>query len=153
MYAIEFWATWCPACKQSISYMNALASTYQGKVIVASVCVRERVAAKDVVSIVKGMGDKIDYSVALDAPDKFMEEKWTGAANRRAVPSLFIVGKGGKIAWIGLPWEADEPLKQIVDGTGAESAEDHTYDKEEADLTADVQRSCLRASSRNRSKS
>jgi thiol-disulfide isomerase/thioredoxin len=141
VYVIEFWATWCPACKQTIPDMTKLASTYKGKATVFSVCVRERVPASQVAAIVKGMGDKIGYAVAIDTPDNFMEDKWAGAADQRPVPSAFIVGRGKKIAWIGLAWDAQKPLDRILAGGvpfAAQPAREPTGDKLEADLAAEM---------------
>jgi hypothetical protein len=38
------------------------------------------------------------------------------AAGENGIPSAFIVGKDGKIAWIGHPMEMDKPLEKIVAG-------------------------------------
>ena len=68
------------------------------------------------------MGDKMDYSVALDTvPEKgkptdgVMAKTWLKAAEENGIPTAFVV-KDGKIAWIGHPMKLDEPLAKITAG-------------------------------------
>src|SRR5262249_46460678 len=68
------------------------------------------------------MGDKMDYSVALDdVPEKgnpnegAMARTWMRAAEEGGIPTAFVV-RDGKIAWIGHPMELDEPLAKITAG-------------------------------------
>jgi tetratricopeptide (TPR) repeat protein len=39
------------------------------------------------------------------------------AARERGIPTAFVVGKTGKIEWIGHPSQIDEPLQQVVAST------------------------------------
>src|SRR5262249_2702019 len=71
---------------------------------------------------VSEMGDKMDYSVALDsvrdpsAPnDGAMAKNWMEAAEENGIPTAFIV-HDGKIAWIGHPMSMGQPLKEAVAG-------------------------------------
>src|SRR5262249_46496067 len=68
------------------------------------------------------MGDKMDYSVALDRVpengnpnDGAMARTWMRAAEENGIPAAFVV-KDGTIAWIGHPMELDEPLAKITAG-------------------------------------
>ncbi len=77
---------------------------------------------------VQEMGDKMDYSVALDsvpaegeAKDGAMAKAWMDAADEHGIPTAFVV-HDGTIAWIGHPQTLDEPLAKILAGnwdTGA----------------------------------
>jgi hypothetical protein len=65
------------------------------------------------------MGDKMDYRVAIDARDGKhgrMTQTWLDASGQEGIPAAYIINGDGKVAWIGLPNEMDQPLKQIVDG-------------------------------------
>jgi hypothetical protein len=68
------------------------------------------------------MGEKMSYRVAMD--DKKDEEKgymainWMQAAGQNGIPAAFIVGKDGKIAWIGHPGGLNAGLlSDVVAGT------------------------------------
>jgi tetratricopeptide (TPR) repeat protein len=68
------------------------------------------------------MGEKMDYSVALDTvadngdpSDGAMAKAWMSAAEENGIPTAFVV-HDGKIAWIGHPSELDEPLAKVITG-------------------------------------
>ena len=68
-YVVEFWATWCGPCLQSIPHLTELAHKYKD-VRFIGVDAFERDLDK-VRPFVHEMGDKMDYGVALDSvPDK-----------------------------------------------------------------------------------
>jgi thiol-disulfide isomerase/thioredoxin len=117
---VEFWATWCGPCKESIPHLTELAKKYQGKVDFAGISVFEHKPnyASLVNKFVIQMGAKMDYSVGYDdnADSGFMAKNWMAAAKQDGIPTAFIVGKEGKIEWIGHPMEMEGPLAQIVAG-------------------------------------
>ena len=124
IYVVEFWATWCGPCKQSIPHLTELAKKLDGKARIIGVSIWEseksdhakRLAA--VARFVEGMGPKMDYIVAADDNEGFMARNWMEAANEDGIPTAFIVGKDGRIAWIGYPWGGlDQTLEQTVAGT------------------------------------
>ena len=121
-YVVEFWATWCGPCRTSIPHLTALQKQYKDKgVQFIGVSVWEQDQSK-VAPFVKTMGDKMDYSVALDeVPDGEngnkgkMAETWMTASESNGIPTAFIVSKG-KVAWIGHPMEMDKPLEKVTSG-------------------------------------
>lgn len=122
IYVMEFWATWCGPCKISIPHLTELAHKYKDKVTIIGMDASERprngeTAESLVENFVKEMGDKMDYCVALDTPDKFMSTNWMNAAGQGYIPTAFIVNKDGILAWIGSPTEMEKPLEQIIDGS------------------------------------
>ena len=123
IYVVEFWATWCGPCKKNIPHLSELAKKYEGKASIIGVSIWEsektdhdKRLAK-VGSFVEEMGAKMDYLVAADDNDGSMGKTWMEAAEEKGIPTAFIVGKDGKVAWIGYPWEMDQKLQQTVDGT------------------------------------
>ena len=103
---VEFWATWCGPCKQSIPHLTDLAHKYAGKVNFVGVSVWES-DPKDyttkVPAFVKDFGVKMDYNVATEGPDTFMAKNWMTAAGENGIPAAFLIDGDGKIAWIGHP--------------------------------------------------
>src|SRR5205085_450563 len=103
---IEFWATWCGPCKQSIPLLTKLAKEEAGKATVIGVSVLENNIA-DVKPFVKQMGDQMDYNIAIDeqaspTPNRgTMCKSWLDAAQTAGIPTAFVIGKDGKIQYIG----------------------------------------------------
>jgi len=120
-YVVEFWATWCGPCRQSIPHLTKLQDQYKDIVFIG-VSVSEQDFEK-VKPFVKEMGDKMAYRVAIDsvpagkdADEGAMNKTWMSAAEQEGIPTAFVIDKDGKVAWIGHPMKLDKPLKLIVAG-------------------------------------
>jgi thiol-disulfide isomerase/thioredoxin len=117
-YVVEFWATWCGPCRVSIPHLTQLQKKYKD-IRFVGVAVWEQDQSK-VAPFVESMGDKMDYSVALDDVPKGqdgnggkMAKSWMTASGSNGIPTAFIV-KSGKIAWIGHPMSMDQPLEKVI---------------------------------------
>jgi thiol-disulfide isomerase/thioredoxin len=121
-YVVEFWATWCVPCRATIPHLTELAHKYKDQgVRVIGVDVWEQDTSL-VQPFLEEMGDKMDYSVALDSvpkdgkpDDGVMATTWMAAAEEHGIPTAFVV-HDGTIAWIGHPINMDEPLAKITAG-------------------------------------
>ena len=139
VYVVEFWATWCGPCKESIPHLTEMAKKFKGKVSFIGVSVFETENPADtsyykkVDDFVKTMGKKMEYNVAIDDKKGSMAKNWMEAANQDGIPTAFIVGKDGKIAWIGHPMAGlEDTLDKVVKGTyNSKSAADEA--KKQAD--------------------
>jgi thiol-disulfide isomerase/thioredoxin len=123
-YVVEFWATWCGPCKQVMPHLSELARRYKDKgVQIIGVNIWEHDLAL-VKPFMDEMGDKMDYTVALDKipegkteMEGLMGATWMKAAKQDSIPEAFII-RDGKIQWIGKPTaEMDDVLAKIVAGT------------------------------------
>ena len=116
-YVVEFWATWCPPCRDSIPHLTEMAHNYKDKVTFVGVSVWERGSGKatedKVDSFVREMGGKMDYFVARDTETGTMASNWLEAAGQDGIPCAFIVDGNGKIAWIGHPMDS---MGKAIDG-------------------------------------
>ena len=110
-YVIEFSGTNCGPCIRCIPHMNALQKKH-AEVVFISVFEEDE---KTVRAFLADRGKAMTLRVAVD-PDGVMGKRWSDAACREGIPHAFIVGKDGKVAWIGHPEEMAEPLAAIVAG-------------------------------------
>jgi thiol-disulfide isomerase/thioredoxin len=110
VYVVEFGATWCAPCAAAIPKLTALANKYRDNLTVISFFVMERSTGpnKDkldyistVEKYVSKRADKISYSVAVDGPEKEMELMWLRASGTIGVPQAFVIGRDGRIAYLG----------------------------------------------------
>ena len=121
LYVVEFWATWCPPCRESIPHLTSLAKKYKGKATVIGVSVSEAPPQKwgagtvsTVAKFVKEQGAKMNYTIAMDGKNADIAKAWMTKANVNYIPWACIVGKDGKIAWMGSPFEIDAPLAKFA---------------------------------------
>jgi thiol-disulfide isomerase/thioredoxin len=115
-YVVEFWSTWCGPCRESIPHLNDLHNKYKDKglTFIGQDCLDDD--PKRVAAFVKQMGDKMTYRVAIDAKSHGqgkMWDTWMNASGQPGIPTMFLVSKDGRIAWIGAPWELDNNPKVI----------------------------------------
>ena len=132
IYVVEFWATWCGPCKESIPHLTELRKKFGDSATFIGVSSFEN-NWNGVEPFVKSEGDQMDYDVAMDKiahPDDregFMAKNWMEAAHQPGIPTAFVIDKAGKIAWIGHPMNLEEPLGKVIDGTWDRTAFAHQY--------------------------
>lgn len=104
-YILEFWATWCPPCRQSIPHLNELYAKYKAKGLVIVGVSNEDAAT------VKAFMKKLpmNYTVALD-PSGALGNQF----NVRGIPHALVVDKSGKIVWEGHPMAMEESVIEAV---------------------------------------
>ena len=84
---LDFWATWCPPCRESLPEIAALAKHYEGReVVVYAVSVDQDPEAAGAFLDEQ----QIDVTVALD-PE--YQAAWAYEAN--AIPQTVVIGKDG----------------------------------------------------------
>jgi len=114
VFVVEFWATWCPPCRQSIPHLTEMQRKFKEKNVVFVGVTDEQ--APVVRAFVGKMGEKMDYAVAVD------KERKTAAAYLEAfgvggIPHAFIVDKEGRIVWQGHPMaDLEVALTQVLEG-------------------------------------
>ena len=115
VYVVEFWATWCGPCRQSIPHLTELQEKYRDRNVVFIGISDE--PEKTVAPYVKSMGDKMNYTVASD-DDRQTMGRYMSAFGVSGIPHAFVVDKSGVIAWHGHPMaNLEGVLDQILDGT------------------------------------
>jgi thiol-disulfide isomerase/thioredoxin len=116
IYVVEFWATWCAPCRESIPHLTKLQQENKGVTFIGVSIDEETGLVKP---FVDKMGDKMDYRVAIDSRDggnARMAQAWLEASGQEGIPAAFVVDGDGRVAWLGHPGDLEQPLVQIVAG-------------------------------------
>ncbi|MDG2030356.1 MAG: TlpA disulfide reductase family protein [Phycisphaerales bacterium] len=113
-YVVEFWATWCGPCLKSIPHLNDLSKQLK-RSGVQFMGISDESASK-VSAFVKKKGDGMSYTVIADAKGGY-NKAYMKAAGARGIPTAFIVGPSGKIAFIGHPM-SEEFEKVLLECSG-----------------------------------
>jgi thiol-disulfide isomerase/thioredoxin len=114
IYVVEFWATWCPPCRTSIPLLTEIERKYRDKGVVIVGISNEEL--EQVKPFVQQMGTNMEYRVAIDNETKSNQD-YMAAFGQVYIPTAFIVGKEGKVIWVGSPLMGlDLALEEIVTG-------------------------------------
>ncbi len=114
---VDFWASWCPPCAQSFSFMNALGRELSGRGLhVLGINLDEKVDdAKEFLS-----KHPANFTVAFNADGQCPEDFGV-----QAMPSTYLVDRNGTIRYVHLGFrrgEADK-LRRLVEQLLAERSE------------------------------
>ena len=106
VYVVEFWATWCGPCVRAMPHLTELQKA-NPELVVVGVAGFERGDSpaqneSKVTDFLAKRADEVGFAIALDT-DGSMSTDWMRAARRNGIPCSFVVGKDGKIAYIGSP--------------------------------------------------
>ncbi|MCA9213812.1 MAG: redoxin domain-containing protein [Planctomycetales bacterium] len=121
VYIVEFWATWCGPCIRFMPHLAELQQKYADKGVQLISVSNETLfeVTKFLERAVPG-GDgqtfkeltKV-YCLTAD-PDRSCGTDYMAAAGKTSIPTAFLVGKTGKIEWIGHPMDLEQPLEDVV---------------------------------------
>lgn len=120
VYVVEFWATWCGPCIQSMPHLAELQNKYRGQnVQIISVSNETVEEVKDLLSkqneqVGKSFGELTSAWCLTTDPDGSVYRDYMDAAKQGGIPTAFLVGKSSQIEWIGHPMDMDEPLEAVV---------------------------------------
>jgi cytochrome c biogenesis protein CcmG/thiol:disulfide interchange protein DsbE len=99
---IEYWATWCSACKRAQPLMNRLQEKFGDEMVIIGISdeaedkVRPYMAEKE-----------IKYSMAIDAQARMKDQ-----LGIYGIPHVIIVEPGGYVIWEGFPLLKDYELTE-----------------------------------------
>ena len=114
---VDFYATWCGPCKISMPQMSNLQAKYASEAIFVGVTDESPEQVEVFLASESRPGstwsDEIQYRLATDR-EQSMSRNYMAAANQMNIPTAFIVGKTGKIEWMGHPAMIEKPLAKAT---------------------------------------
>jgi thiol-disulfide isomerase/thioredoxin len=118
VYVVEFWATWCGPCIVMMPHMADLQNEFKssGVTFIGYSAKDANNPAEKVAAFVEKRGPKLGYTFAY-ADDRKTYEAWMKASGQNGIPCSFVVGKDGKVAYIGHPMYLDVVLPKVVAGS------------------------------------
>ncbi len=112
IYVVEFWATWCPPCRESIPHLTELQKKFK-KVTFIGVSSE---ATETVRRFVESAGDDMNYTVAVDK-DGETTSAYMDAYGIEGIPYAFVIDQEGRVAWHGHPMEdLEQTLEELSAG-------------------------------------
>lgn len=107
---VEFWATWCPPCLESIPHLTTLQERYADRLTIVGLSNEDRGTVEPFVA---DQGASMDYRVGLAGGadyDAYMQ-------GVQGIPHAFLVDPEGVVVWKGHPMQLDTPLAAAMAGT------------------------------------
>ncbi len=104
---LEFWATWCSPCRESIPHLNEIHAKFKDRgLLVVGVTDEPNAVIKKFQKDVP-----MDYAVATDTGGRLNEKMGVSG-----IPHAFLVNKSGEIVWEGHPNRLrDEDIEKILE--------------------------------------
>ena len=94
---VDFWATWCPPCRQAIPALNALHKKFKDKVVVMGI------SDESEEDVHKLKSPKIEYWEGID-----QKRRSISAAEVRGIPHAILIDPDGIVRFEGMPFYLDE---------------------------------------------
>jgi thiol-disulfide isomerase/thioredoxin len=136
VYVVEFWATWCGPCVMIMPHLAELHAEYRDKgvTIIGYSARDEKNTEEKVAAFIKKRGSKLPYTFAF-ADDRTTYDAWMTAAGQKGIPCAFVVGKAGRIVYIGHPLYLGVVVPRVIAGAKAQAISDE-MDKIDDELRA-----------------
>jgi thiol-disulfide isomerase/thioredoxin len=116
VYVVEFWATWCGPCKNSIPHLTQLQEEYADDDLTI-VGISTDADSSVVKRFVQKQGMKMEYTIGVDNRRR-TERNWMDKAGIKGIPAIFIVDTNGTIQFIGRPSDEafEDTLRKVMSG-------------------------------------
>ena len=94
---VDFWATWCGPCRQSIPHLNELSAKFKDKLVVIGLSEEPEQKIRAMTS------PQIDYTIASDTQDRTSH-----TVEVRGIPHTMLIDPTGIVRFEGMPHYLDE---------------------------------------------
>ena len=112
VFLVEFWATWCPACRASMPHLSELQQKHEDEgLIVVGISIGED--PEVVRAFVDEDKSRMKYTVAVDR-NLATAYSYMLPFGEENIPHAFIVDESGALVWHGHP--ADPSLEEVLVG-------------------------------------
>jgi thiol-disulfide isomerase/thioredoxin len=101
---IDFWATWCPPCRELVPELEGFKKKFKDDLVVIGVSDEKPETVKKFMD-----AKKITYSMAIDQ-SKLMNK----ALGVEGIPHVMIVDSKGIVRWQGFPGSDEDPLSEAI---------------------------------------
>jgi len=96
---LEFWATWCPPCRETIPHIKQLFEKYSSRGLqIISVSPEDPETVKPFVR-----ENEMTYTIGLDD-----NKQTVHAYGIKSIPMAYLIGRDGKVIWQGRPVQLKE---------------------------------------------
>lgn len=113
---VEFWATWCPPCRDAIPHLNKVYKHFKSRGVNFVGISQE--AEKPVMDFIAKLGSDFTYPVALDIGGEVNK-----AYGVKGIPAAFVVSDG-QVVWAGHPRSGLEAaLERAIGSTSPKDAD------------------------------
>jgi thiol-disulfide isomerase/thioredoxin len=97
---LDFWATWCPPCRETIPELNEWQKKFSKDLVVIGISNEEAAAVEKFMQITA-----MNYSVGIDTEDR--TSKKVGV---KGIPHALVLSPDGIVRWQGFPLDEKDPL-------------------------------------------
>lgn len=101
---IDFWATWCPPCREFIPELNNWQKEFSKDLVVIGVSDEHSDVIKNFMK-----STKMAYNVGIDTKEKMMQ-----SIEIKAVPHVLVITPDNVVRWQGFPGSDEEPLTESI---------------------------------------
>ena len=114
---VVIWASWCPNCTAALPLLADLQAQYAPRgVTIVGVSHEDADDVRKFLAAAAKQPDDPAGRLCLTAdPDNSVHAAYMEAVDETAIPTAFIVGRGGLVEWIGHPIDLDTPLRLVVE--------------------------------------
>lgn len=116
---VEFWATWCGPCKQTIPALTQIQTKFKDQ-NVQVIGISSEADVNLVRSYVNELGNSMNYTVAFD-PDHTTNAPYNSIWRVNAIPHAYLVSHDNKIIWHGHPGNVgilEEAIREAIQYRG-----------------------------------
>ena len=117
---LDFWATWCGPCQESMPHLESVYQQIKDKgVVVLAVCVWDKKPAYDK-WVAANIGSKYNFPVAFDSSTQGTPADIAGGLyHAGGIPTQYIIDKNGNVAATTVGY-GDHELEKALHGLGVD---------------------------------